>query len=542
MKPLYRPVIHFLLMGIVFAPLLFAEPAIGQKADSFRVMTWNIWRGGREDGKEIGPKRVVEIIQQSQADIVAMQETYGSGEIISTQLGFHFHPRGTNLSIHSRFPIVEDLSVFEEFKCVGALLELPNRKRIAFYSIWLPYNAEIWEAGTRNIKDIESMKNACQASCDDLKKIRLAIKQRLNKPEYDGVPVIIAGDFNSMSHLDYLESFKQQFDGVVIDWPTSHVLIDAGFRDSWRELYPEVNRIDDRTWTPRFPDQQQDRIDYIYYRGAGLESRESEVIDVHKGKEKFPSDHAALVTRFELPFDAPSKNQLRVASYNIKHGQGNDHRLDLDRTAALLRNIRADLIGLQEVDHLATRSKQVDQARYLGEQLGMQSAFGSFMDFQSGKYGLAILSRYPIESSQEIRLPDGNEPRVALACKIRLPSGKTVMAVNLHLDWVRDDSFRFAQAKKLAEFLGGLKIPYVLLGDFNDIHGSRTLDLLSQDALPTATTPNNNFTFSSADPQRRIDFIFASPADSWQVQWSRVYDAPLTSDHRPILAVIELND
>ena len=87
-------------------------------------MTWNIWHGGREDGDKVGPQRVVEIIKQSKADVIAMQETYGSGEWISEQLGFHFHPRGTNVSIFSRYPVLEDVSVFEEFKCVGAILGL----------------------------------------------------------------------------------------------------------------------------------------------------------------------------------------------------------------------------------------------------------------------------------------------------------------------------------------------------------------------------------------------------------------------------------
>jgi endonuclease/exonuclease/phosphatase family metal-dependent hydrolase len=43
-------------------------------------MTWNIWHGGKEVGAEVGPKRVAEIIRESGADIIALQETYGSGE------------------------------------------------------------------------------------------------------------------------------------------------------------------------------------------------------------------------------------------------------------------------------------------------------------------------------------------------------------------------------------------------------------------------------------------------------------------------------
>ena len=106
----------------------------------------------------MGPQRVVDVIRQSKADIVAMQETYGSGEWISEQLGFHFHPRGTNVSIHSRYPVLEDISVFEKFKCVGALFELPEDRKLAFYSIWLPYNKEIWVEGTRDVNDLEAMK------------------------------------------------------------------------------------------------------------------------------------------------------------------------------------------------------------------------------------------------------------------------------------------------------------------------------------------------------------------------------------------------
>jgi len=503
-------------------------------------MAWNIWHGGKEDGQQIGPRRVVQVIRDSKADLVAMQETYGSGEWISEQLEYHFQPRGTNVSIHSRFPILEDISVFEEFKCVGALIELPDKRRVAFYSIWLPYNAEIWAEGTRDTTDLNSMRQACQASCDDLNKINTAIKDRLSDAKYADVPIVIAGDFNSMSHLDYIEPFKDQFDGVALDWATSHVLMDAGFHDSYRETNPEVDRVVDRTWTPRFPQQQQDRIDFVYYRGDGLQAVESRVIDSHQ--DKFPSDHAALLTEFHWPAPSAGKtsDQLRLASYNIKHGLGNDGKLDLARTASVLANLRADIVGLQEVDYQAERSGKVDQAAFLADQLEMQSAFGSFMDFQGGQYGLAILSRFPIESSESIRLPDGNEPRCALACTIKLPSDQRVVAVNIHLDWVSDDHFRFAQAEKVAEYLQSLKHPYLLLGDFNDVAPSRTLELLSRGSLALDKPANDRSTFSSINPQREIDFLFAAPGDRWQPDWCRIRDAKVTSDHRPVIGALRL--
>ena len=228
----------FVLLVLGLIPV---QEAWANEPVSFRAMAWNIWHGGREDGEQIGPQRVVDIIEGNRVDIVAMQETYGSGERISQQLGFHFHPRGTNVSIHSRYPVLEDISVFEEFKCVGALLDLPGNRKLAFYSIWLPYNKEIWEEGTRDVRDLETMKYACEASRKDLEKMWALIQQRLSDPRYAGIPIVIAGDFNSMSHLDYVGPFRDQFDGVVMDWPTSHILTDAGFQDAWRENHPEVN-------------------------------------------------------------------------------------------------------------------------------------------------------------------------------------------------------------------------------------------------------------------------------------------------------------
>jgi endonuclease/exonuclease/phosphatase family metal-dependent hydrolase len=526
------------LIGVLI-PVQSVVGAIPDELTSLSVMAWNIWHGGREDGGEIGPRRVVDVIRESNVDIVAMQETYGSGEQISKALKFNFHPRGTNVSIHSRYPVVEDISVFEEFKCVGALIELPDKRRVAFYSIWLPYNKEIWEEGTRDTSSAEKMLAACNASAVDLKKIWSEIEKRLSGERYVDVPIIIAGDFNSMSHRDYIESAKDQF-GIALDWPTSRILEGEGFHDSWRESQPEVDRKKDRTWTPRFPNQEQDRIDYIYYRGESLITRSSEIIDTHKAK--FPSDHAALVTRFSWPVNRGGEIRLRIASYNIKHGQGEDGKVDLSRAASVLGNLRPDIIGLQEVDLKVQRSGRANQPQELAAQLKMKHKFSKFMDYQGGEYGLAILSRYPIVKTHAVKLPPGGEPRVALACEIELPSGRKIVAVNLHFDWVKDDSVRYEQAKVLKKYLDGLKLPYLLLGDFNDVKDSRTLRLLSMNAIEADKPSDDSFTFSSTVPAKEIDFIFASPADRWSVQQCKVYDAPKTSDHRPVMAILNLSD
>lgn len=236
---------------------------------------------------------------------------------------------------------------------------------------------------------------------------------------------------------------------------------------------------------------------------------------------------------------APAPALWRVVSYNIRHGRGTDERVDLDRTAAVLRALAPDVVGLQEVDRVVQRSGGIDEAAHLGRALGMAHAFGAFMPYQGGEYGLAILSRHPIVRATPIRLPDGNEPRVALAATIVPAPGDTVVVVNVHFDWVDDDSFRFTQATALTQVLDTLRHPYLLLGDFNDEPGSRTLALFHARAMEVAKPATDRFTFSSTAPVKEIDFVFAAPRDRWRALGARVITEPLASDHRPVVAELQ---
>lgn len=186
---------------------------------------------------------------------------------------------------------------------------------------------------------------------------------------------------------------------------------------------------------------------------------------------------AALVAAFVVEgCVAPSEQSLTIATYNIRHGRGMDGRVDLARTAAALRALDADIIGLQEVDRAVERSGRSAQAAELGQRLGMEHAFGAFMPYQGGEYGMAILSRHPMRRIHEIPLPVGNEPRVALLVELEVAPGRRIVAVNVHFDWVADDAFRFAQAEALAAVLDTISLPVLLLGDFNDEPTSRTME------------------------------------------------------------------
>ncbi len=143
---------------------------------------------------------------------------------------------------------------------------------------------------------------------------------------------------------------------------------------------------------------------------------------------------------------APPPVQLRVLTYNILHGAGLDGKLDLARTAEVIKRVNPDLVALQEVDKGTQRSGRVDEAAELGRLTGMHAVFGKAMDFNGGQYGEAILSRYPFESTNLHALPQikGREPRGALDVQIKV-EGQPLRFISTHWDHLDDDSNRIPQ-------------------------------------------------------------------------------------------------
>lgn len=245
-----------------------------------------------------------------------------------------------------------------------------------------------------------------------------------------------------------------------------------------------------------------------------------------------------LMLHSAVECSASTQPPLTVVTYNIRHGRGADDTVNLARTAAVLRDLAPDVVALQEVDDRVTRSGGTDQAAALGGLLGMEHAFGSFFDYQGGQYGMAILSRHPIRLVEPIRLPDGNEPRVALLVEVELPGGERLRVINVHFDWVASDSFRLPQARALAGHLDTLAGPWIVLGDFNDLPGSPTLALFRERAEEAAKPPGAGATYPASAPEREIDYIFAAPRAAWVVGVAEVIPEAVASDHRPVRALL----
>jgi endonuclease/exonuclease/phosphatase family metal-dependent hydrolase len=234
---------------------------------------------------------------------------------------------------------------------------------------------------------------------------------------------------------------------------------------------------------------------------------------------------------------ADASRTLRLLAYNIKHGHGNDGKVDLSRSAEVIRRLNPDLVALQEVDNRCQRSGMVDQASQLGETTGMRSLFGKFFDFQGGEYGMATLAKFKWTDATNLRLPRGAEPRFSLVTTIHpWQDGPAVTVANVHFYSTLEQ--RMAQARRLLDELARREGPAIVMGDFNSTPDSPVLELFADEWLIPDKGPDR-LTFSSDRPRVEIDYIVLRPRAAWRVIEIDVIDEPVVSDHRPVLAEVE---
>jgi endonuclease/exonuclease/phosphatase family metal-dependent hydrolase len=218
---------------------------------------------------------------------------------------------------------------------------------------------------------------------------------------------------------------------------------------------------------------------------------------------------------------------LVVANYNIKSAMLSS----VEEVGDVLAGMDADVIALQEVDHLMKRTDGVDQSLALAERLGMKRVFAGAMDRDDGTYGIALLSRLPLASVKRFELPmaGGFEPRVAIDAEV-CASGKALRFVTTHSDftpWAAE-----AHARAITEYVGS-DDDVIILGDFNATPDTAAVrDLIARPLFDALGLFAEGPTF----PQNksRIDYILTD---------RRVLSADIVevdaSDHFPVLAAIE---
>lgn len=215
-----------------------------------------------------------------------------------------------------------------------------------------------------------------------------------------------------------------------------------------------------------------------------------------------------------------------------------DGRLDLKRTANVLKALDADVICLQEVDVNRARTLYSNQAKKLAGLLGMAYCFGAAIEYRGGgAYGNAILSRHQIYKNANHRLPGQGSKRAIQEVHVEV-EGNIIAIFNTHMEL--DMEQRLHQIESfIIPLVGKCKGPAVLCGDFNekpDWPGVSVLSSQFQDSFK-ANSGGLSCTFPAGDPKARIDYIFLN-AKCRVIDYSIV--KATASDHLPVLATIEI--
>jgi acetyl esterase/lipase/endonuclease/exonuclease/phosphatase family metal-dependent hydrolase len=260
------------------------------------------------------------------------------------------------------------------------------------------------------------------------------------------------------------------------------------------------------------------------------------------------------------PNAARPETPLRVVCYNIRAARGMDNRVDLARTAEVLRQLDGDIVLLQEVDAGTKRSGNVDQPAELGKMLGMHFYFAKAMNYGGGEYGNAILSKLPFAHTSTLPLIGGAEPRSAGIVEI-VPSrdgtkaeagGVRVMLVNVHLD-ARNTDVHLDHVKKISSEISRLLVErpvaaVIWAGDFNATATSPIWNVLKNEygwTVPEIQGPAKA-SFPSQKPDKQIDwFLYRTNAanagaPTLTVHEYKVVNEPMASDHCPLVFAVRL--
>ncbi|MBI4766084.1 MAG: endonuclease/exonuclease/phosphatase family protein [Deltaproteobacteria bacterium] len=230
---------------------------------------------------------------------------------------------------------------------------------------------------------------------------------------------------------------------------------------------------------------------------------------------------------------APEEASFRIVTYNIHKGRGLDGRVRPQRIMEVLREVKADIIALQEVLNIENRRRDENQIRFLAEELGLHYAFG-----ENSRLPLIMKENYDLSHG-------GREERGCLQADILLPHSRVLHIYNVHLGTAylerRHQGRRMMESDILTcpEDTG----PRILLGDFNEWIPGLSSRLFREHfgSVDLRTILGRRRTYPGAFPFLYLDHIYFD--DSLELRRAAVYRTRktlLASDHLPLVADFHL--
>jgi endonuclease/exonuclease/phosphatase family metal-dependent hydrolase len=260
------------------------------------VMVFNVEYGGSPSTDAV--------MKDVDADVVGVLESYNRLPKIAAAAGYPYYDVG--LQILSKYPIIEPSQAHGLY----AYIEVRPGEAVAMVNTHLDYVQD----GPNRLNRGASVADVVATE----KQVRLSTMQTLLPSARDllagGWPVLLTGDLNEPSHLDWTAQTSSQHEGVgAVDWPVSEALATAGLHDSYREAHPDPVTDPGNTWggvagshgSPR-------RIDYAYV-GGPVDVVSSAVVGerggpgVDRGYPRWTSDHRAVLSQLSVsPVPIPS--------------------------------------------------------------------------------------------------------------------------------------------------------------------------------------------------------------------------------------------
>lgn len=224
--------------------------------------------------------------------------------------------------------------------------------------------------------------------------------------------------------------------------------------------------------------------------------------------------------------------QLTFASYNIHKAVGLDRRRDPERILAVLHEIDADVVALQEADRRIGRRESVLPRDMLDDLSHYQAVPLNHRPESLGWHGNALLVKRGIKVTEAGIVPLPTlEPRGAVRADL-LVAGRRMRVVGMHLDL--SGLRRRQQVRTILDHLNRCdgECPTVLMGDCNEWS-------LHRGALGEFRTPWRLITpgpsFPARRPVGRLDRLVLS--DHWELEEAGVHHSALAaraSDHLPV--------
>jgi endonuclease/exonuclease/phosphatase family metal-dependent hydrolase len=232
---------------------------------------------------------------------------------------------------------------------------------------------------------------------------------------------------------------------------------------------------------------------------------------------------------------------LRIATYNIHKCVGIDRKYSPERIVKVLREIDADVIGLQEVVWNTHLHKRDHQANFIADALGFEFATGKNRQIKGADYGNAIISRHPILTAKNHDITVSSyEPRGCLWAEIEI-GGRTTHFACLHMG----TSF-FERRKQVHKLLAGHVLEgseteehRIIVGDFNEWTSGVTTRMLRSrfNWVDPKTHLGKRRSFPGYLPLLHLDHIYFDGSlelEAATIHRSRT--ARVASDHLPIVA------